>query len=103
MILKLSPIRLDAHLSLGHDADVLTINGEAFDFSGLPEGATLPREAVSSPWLASDVVRIDGELRLTLLLPHGAEAGPQTLFPAPLNVNSAGPVALPDHAVGVPQ
>lgn len=94
MHISFSPVRSDARLALSVNGDTLTINGEAFDFSGLPEGATLPQTAVTCDWLASDVERIDGEVSLTLILPHGPAAPAETLFPAPASV-SDGPVPLP--------
>ena len=69
----LSPIRAETPLTLHRAGDVLTVNGEVFDFSGIPEGATLPREAVSGDWLASDITRQGGSLQMTMLLPHGAK------------------------------
>ena len=40
MKIKLSPILLNTPLDLSRSGDTLTINGETFDFSPLPEGAT---------------------------------------------------------------
>ncbi|MFN4131275.1 MAG: hypothetical protein ACK4GC_15875 [Paracoccaceae bacterium] len=99
MQITLSPMRRDDVLTLHRAGDILTINGEAFDFSPLPEGATLPREAVDCDWLASDVTRTGGALHLTLILPHGAEAPPETLFPAPVIDPANGPVELPPHSL----
>ncbi|MCJ7874811.1 hypothetical protein [Phaeobacter sp. J2-8] len=65
MQITFSPMRSDARLVLSRVGDVLTLNGEAFDFSQLPEGATLPRAAVASDWLGSDVTRRAGKLCLT--------------------------------------
>lgn len=69
-------IKLFAHLcdwpiEASVDGDVITINGEAFDLSGIPEGYTLPGDAVGNkffegPW---PIVRIDGILHFTLRLP----------------------------------
>jgi hypothetical protein len=95
MIIHLSPQRSDAPLSVSRDGDVLTIGAEAFDFGPLPDGATLPREAVNCPWLASDVQRIDGELHLTLILPHGPNAPEAARFPASIVDPPDGPVFLP--------
>jgi len=85
------------HLTLTQLGDTLTINGEPYDFSGIPEGATLPREAVNCPSLASDVARQNGELELTLILPHGANPPAETLFPAPVIVTQDGSVAVPPY------
>lgn len=90
------PQRRDDRLELSVSGDALTINGALFDFAPIPEGATLPRGAVACPWLASDVERSGGEITLTLILPHGANAPEETLFPAAISV-SGGPLALPPY------
>lgn len=94
MKLEFSPVRSEAVLTASVSGDVLTVNGEAFDFSALPEGATLPRDAVLGDWLASDVERRAGEVCLTLFLPHGSNPPPETAFPAAVVV-SGGPVPVP--------
>ena len=101
MFITLTPMRRDDSLTLHRAGDVLTVNGQVFDFSALPEGGLLPQAAVACDWLASDVERRDGVLHLTLILPHGpmaalAPPGAQALlFPAPLLLVEDGPVALP--------
>jgi hypothetical protein len=72
-----TPQRRDDACDVSISGDVLTINGEALDFSAIPEGATLPRGAVACGWLASDVERIAGALHLTLIEPQGSRLGPQ--------------------------
>lgn len=96
MQINFTPMRRDDRLELSVSGDVLEINGAAFDFSPLPEGAALPRDAVACAWLASDVERTGGEITLTLILPHGANAPQVTLFPAAVGVDG-GPVALPPY------
>lgn len=95
MKITLSPMRHDTPLSLERAGDVLTINGEAFDFGPLTDGATLPCAAVDCEWLVSDVERIDGALHFTLRLPQGPDAPHETRFPAPIIDPPDGPVALP--------
>lgn len=95
MHIRLSPMRRDDRLSVSRLGDVLTINGEDLDLSGIHDGATLPRDAVPCDWLASDIERIGGSLHLTLILPHGAQAPQETLFPEPLVLAEDGLVALP--------
>lgn len=95
MLITLTPMRRDDSLTLHRAGDVLTVNGTALDFGPLTEGSVLPRDAVECAFLASDVVRIDGRLRLSLILPHGPQAGPEALFPEPLVLDGDGPVALP--------
>ena len=95
MKITLTPVMMAAHLTLTRTGDALTINGTNYDFTDLPEGATLPPDAVDCDWLASDVTRIDGALHLTLILPHGPNAPQETRFPAPIIDPPDGPVTLP--------
>ena len=98
MHITLSPMRHDTPLSLERADDVLIINGQMFDFTPLPDGATLPKEAVDCEWLASDVERVAGALHLTLILPHGGTAPQDTLFPVPIIDPPDGPVKLPAYS-----
>ncbi len=95
MLRNLSPIRSDQTLEIYKTGDALTINGDTFDFTQLPEGATLPNEAIGCEWIVSDVNRINGEIELTILLPHGADASESARFPEPINMTSDGQVVLP--------
>ena len=81
MKINLTPVCMDERVQAEVSGDAIIINGVALDFSPLPEGGVLPREAISSLWIASDVLRVDGEINLTLLLPHGANAPHETRFP----------------------
>ncbi|WP_417816615.1 hypothetical protein [Tritonibacter scottomollicae] len=99
MQISFSPARHATALIANRLGDVLTLNGEAFDFTALAEGDILPREAVACDWLASDVTRQDGEIRLTLILPHGADAPEETRFPQPVTLTGDGPVPLPPYEV----
>jgi hypothetical protein len=95
MQIKLSPQRRDDTLTVTKQGDTLTINGTAYDFSVVPDGATLPKEATDCAWLASDAERIDGVLHLTLLLPHGANASEAVRFPQPIINPADGVLELP--------
>jgi len=95
MQIKLSPQRRNDTLTASRAGDVLALNGVEFDFGPLPEGATLPAEAIDSPWIVGPVSRIDGELHLTLRLPHGANPSRAVAFPEPIRVTEDGPIALP--------
>lgn len=98
MKITLSPMRRDDRLSLSKVGDTLTINGEALDFSGLPNGATLPREAIDCGWIAGNVERDEtGGLTVPLVLPHGMSAPDKTRFPGCITVTEDGPVDLPPH------
>lgn len=95
MKINLSPQRRDDTLELSRAGAVLTVNGEAFDFSPMADGDTLPVSAISSPWFAGEVSNIAGELELTLLLPLPVNFSPEQAFPEPLLNVPDGPVALP--------
>lgn len=95
MKLNLSPQRRDDTLVVTKVGDSLVINGEVFDFAPLPEGATLPSEAINNQWIIGDVTRQNGQLELTLLFPHGADASEAARFPEPLIVTADGVVELP--------
>jgi hypothetical protein len=89
------PIRMDAELALSRRGDSLTVNGEVFDFSPLEEGAILPADAISSDWFVGPVERRDGELHLTLLLPHGQDAPADARFPVPVRIAGDGAIVVP--------
>lgn len=95
MIISFSPQRRADSLVVSKAGDVLTINGEAFDFSALPDGATIPAGEVPCSFVGGVVERIDGQLRLTLVLPCAADAPQARRFPAPLTDPADGPIALP--------
>ncbi|HHM0555336.1 TPA: hypothetical protein ACRDQR_000656 [Pseudomonas aeruginosa] len=99
MIIKLSPFAplpgSDERLSLSRAGDVLTVNGQAFDFTPLPEGGELPTEAIGSELFAGPVARRDGRLELTLRFPLAADASAAARFPEPLLIEADGPLELP--------
>jgi hypothetical protein len=95
MLINLSPTRSDRTLEITKTGETLTINGVPYDFSQLPNGATLPREAVGCEFIVSDVNRVNGEIELTILLPHSANASHEARFPQPINMTTDGQVVLP--------
>lgn len=98
MIIKLSPQRRDDILTVVKSGDVLTINGESYDFSSVPDGGTIPPRTVPCAWIVGPVDRINGEIVLTLILPHGANPAPDVANPAPLTAVPDGTVQLPGGA-----
>lgn len=95
MKITLYPQRRDDTLVVVKSGDTLTINNVVYDFSVIPDGALLPKDAVDCPWLASDVERIDGVLHLSLILPHGATTSEAARFPAPIINPADGPLEFP--------
>lgn len=99
MNINLSPqVRSDS-LELLKAADKLTINGEVFDFTQLPEGSVLPAAAVDCEFIIGDVRREGGELQLTLLLPIAWDAPESCSFPQPILNPADGRVPLPTDEV----
>lgn len=95
MHITLSPIRMGETLTGYRSGDVLTLNDDVLDFGPLPDGATLPAEAIASEWVVGNVSRINGELHLTLRLPHGPNPSHAVAFPEPINVTRDGPIVFP--------
>lgn len=95
MKITLSPQLRGDTLAVSKYGDVLTINGVAFDFSALPDGATIPAGEVPCEWIVGPVERVDGDLDLTLILPHGDDPGKAVAFPAAIIDPPDGPIALP--------
>lgn len=97
MHIKLNPQRRDDQITVIKSGDTLTINGEMFDFSDIPEGATLPADAIDSDYFSGPVERIDGTLHLTLTLPHGGNPQPHMAFPEAIIDPPDGEVELPKN------
>ena len=95
MKINLSPQRRDDTLTVFKQGDILTINGTDYDFTDLPDGGTLPAEAVDCEYVIGSVDRVNGELELTLLLPHGPNASEAARFPEPIINPADGEVELP--------
>ncbi|MBA8846279.1 hypothetical protein FHW02_004369 [Ochrobactrum sp. RH1CCR137] len=97
MRIFLSPQRSDTELTLSAHGDVLIINGDALDFSDLPDGGEYPPEAIDNPFVVGTVTRVNGEIQITVLMPYSNPNPPQTVsFPAPIVVSKNGPIDLPD-------
>ena len=95
MIIKFNPQRRDDVLVVEKQGDKLVVNGVEYDFTSIPEGATLPADAIDSDLFSGPVERVGGVLKVTLTLPHGPNPSKAVAFPEPINVVADGPVALP--------
>jgi len=101
MKITLSAVRRDETLVVHRQGAVLTVNGEAFDFSRMQDGDTLPASAVASLWFAdnTDIDCVGGELELTMILPYPEVHSPAQAFPIPLLSVPDGPVEFPQGPV----
>lgn len=84
MKIKLSPMRMDETLTASVHGDAIKINDVNFDFGQFEDGESLPASAVNSPWVCGAVYRKNGEINMTLILPHGANAPHETRYPSAL-------------------
>lgn len=83
-------------LAVTKHGGALTINGTTLDLSVIPDGATLPADAVDCEYVVDKIERIDGVLHLTLLLPYYSLPQPQgVLFPGPIVSPTDGELELP--------
>jgi hypothetical protein len=97
MKINLSPQRRDDQYTLVVSGDTLIINGETFDFTPVDEGDILDAEAINSDYIVGNVTRTEGQLQITLVLPHGYPAPESTRFPEPIVNPPDGPVTLPAY------
>lgn len=103
MIISFSPQRRDDALTLEKaSGDRIRINGALFNFNPLSEGDTIPAGTIPCDWIVGPVERIDGEVRLTLILPHGPNPSQAVAFPAPITPTEDGPVTTPHDAAEEP-
>lgn len=93
MHLTLSPIRMDAPLTLSAEGATLICNGQPIDLASYdPE--------TPSPWIVGQPELREGVWHVTLILPHGPDAPQETLFPEPILLEGDGPVPLPPYDAG---
>lgn len=95
MNITLIPQRRDDTLTVSKQGDTLTINGAAYDFSVITEGATLPASATDCPFLTGNIECINGVLRLSMILPNGPNPSQAVAFPALLINPADGNLELP--------
>lgn len=102
MIINLSPACSEGTITASVSGDKITINGQEFDFSPLGSGI-LPADAIESDHFLGPVFRREnGEIELTLRLPHAAGASETMTFPHPVRAVD-GPVVLPKDTTPSPE
>lgn len=92
------PQRRDDTLTLEKAGDQLRINGELLNFNSLNDGDVISAENASShlhEWLVGPVEKVDGEVRLTIVLPFrvprlGVQAPPS------ITVTTDGAIPVPN-------
>lgn len=96
MRISLSPQRRDDSLTLEKTSgDRLRINGELFNFNTLNDGDEILAGTIPCDWIVGPVEKVDGDVRLTVILPHGPNPSRAVAFPEPITVTEDGPIDVP--------
>lgn len=95
MKINLTPQRRDDTLTVEKNGDRLRINGDLFNFGPLPDGAVISAGTVPCEWIVGPVSRINGEIELTLILPHGNNPSQKVAFPEAITNPPDGILELP--------
>lgn len=106
MKIKLWPDLMADFLVATVDKDKITINGEAIDLSGIPDGYRLPGAAIGNKFFVESeyVERVNGVLHITLRLPVDWDSPEEYRNPPePIILDvSAGQVNFPDTTPPAP-
>lgn len=96
MRISFSPQRRDDTLSIRRDGDILYIGSDdiAIDLTDLPDGATGEFEEPPSEFIVGPIRRVNGEIELTLIRPHGPNPSQEDAFPQPITLGDG-----PDNAL----
>lgn len=95
MKITLVPQRRDDAIVVSKSGDTLAFNGITYNFSVIPDGATLPASAVDCEYITGNIERINGVLQISLVLPHGPNPSQAVAFPEPLINPADGVLELP--------
>lgn len=96
MRISFSPQRRDDSLTLEKTSgDRLRINGELFNFNTLNDGDVIPAGTIPCDWITGTVEKVAGEVRLTVILPHGPNPSQAVAFPEAITVLEDGPIEMP--------
>ena len=87
MKITLTPMRHETPLAVTRKGAILELNGTSCDLS----------KGESCDWISGIPARSEGVWHVTLILPHGADAPEETLFPATIEMEGDGPVPLPPY------
>lgn len=96
MKINLFPQVRNGSLTLSKTGDSITVNGEVFDFTPLPEGAIIPPEAIAHEYFLWPIKRVDGVLHISILFPIAMTAPREACFPDAILAIVDGPIALPE-------
>lgn len=91
---------VNAPLSLERQGATLLFNGEPFDLSVIPDGATLEPGGHDCPWITGPIEGTATGPVLTVIAPYAGGDLPESLWsPAAIIDPPDGPIALPAYEV----
>lgn len=91
MIITLFPTRSDQPMILSREGSRLTINDRIIDLDDYLDGQI--------EWIIGQPVYDGTQWLVDLVLPHGSQAGKETLFPDRIRPEGNGPITLPPYDV----
>lgn len=103
MYISFSPQRRDDKLTLEKSGDRVRVNGDLLNFGPLADGDTIPAGVIPCYWIAGPVTRIDGEIHMELILPHGPNPSHAVAFPEPIYVTEDGDIEIPHDIIPEPE
>lgn len=93
--IALSPQLSNAALQLVKNGNMLTINGNSYDFSHMNNGDMIPPEAISDPNIIGAISKENGVVKLTILMPYSnPDADESVTFPEPIVMDVDGELAF---------
>lgn len=98
MQITITPVRAapdGAPIQVTKSGDTLLLDGEEFDFSALPDGATLLADDIPSDYIVGDVQRVNGEITLKLISYYGPNAPETSKIEDVLDVQDDGDIEMP--------
>ncbi|UNM22141.1 hypothetical protein K0P33_12080 [Pseudomonas sp. ArH3a] len=102
MRITLLPVISEKTLKASVSSDVLTVNGEKFDFGPMPDNHTISADAVGCEWISINqpISKVDRVISLTMKLPCSWETPDEVRSPEEVAVLEVtrGEVPFPDTA-----
>lgn len=93
--ISLSPQLSNVELRIEKSRSFLKINGEPCYFGTLNDGDEIPAEAITSNWVIGSIIKYDGVVHLTVIMPYSdAEAPEHIRFPEPIMMIADGEIVF---------
>lgn len=81
MKINLTPMRSDSRFSVSLAGMQLRIGDSFIDLGSVTAETPMPCHMTGCDWIVSDITMEEGEISVTLIFPHGADAPEEMRFP----------------------